>query len=525
FAGAPTTLVSAQLPNPIQSWYNEGDPAALCTYTFTKDIQSARARLEMGQGEGTEDLYQEYIADDHISFDGKTVTVDLSGVMRTQKTMNLKYSWSEFTVVLFDVIDTDGNETFCEDQGAVSSYKYTAPFKDITGTISAEFSPASGAAITEATKNIEIWFNNSSLIQWDGVTFTYYTMEEVSDVDEAGQPVVTMQNVAHEVFVPKADLTAETIDNETTITVPVPAGLCQATDIRVAVNITGATDGAYHVIVAYYNNTLSHGLDLARFATPADQTTVGLLHEIYLTLDMTHAINTKVSQPVKVTGTATKFGCSGKIVDDGMMGVKIVLDEYITAPDTYVVTIAEGVVGDYVYGESDYKSGLTNTACTLTYTVNGQYAGKPVIIDPAEGPVERLQHFTLEFFEYASVAPTWNMEAQPYVEDADGVRTDAEFQEMMDAGNVVAIRLSKEITADGTYTLVVPAGAVCNGAQGDPLETEYRFTYTIGEPTAIGSIHATPASTTAIYTVSGQRVTKANAPGLYIVGGKKVVVK
>ncbi|MCF0192794.1 MAG: hypothetical protein HUK05_05165, partial [Prevotella sp.] len=48
FAGAPTVLVSQNIPSTIYSWYNEGDLEAIATYTFSREIKSARATLEMG---------------------------------------------------------------------------------------------------------------------------------------------------------------------------------------------------------------------------------------------------------------------------------------------------------------------------------------------------------------------------------------------------------------------------------------------------------------------------------------------
>ena len=475
--GAPTTLVSADVPEKIKSWYNPDDPNAIVTFTFSKEIQSAKARLEMGDGVGLDDLYQELIAADHVIIDGKNVKVDLSGVMRTKKMMGLKYDWSEFILTLFGVVDIDGVGTFSDEQGSASSYSFSTEFQDVTTDISAAFTPESGANLTADTKSIEIWFNNSDMISWDGVEFVYYTVEEVSETDSYGNPVVTTQNVAHDVFIKKEDLKVEVVDNETTILVQVPEGLHAANNIRLAVNITSSVDGGNHVIAAYYNTTISHDLDLVRCANPINGSTVSVLNNIYLTLGMTHAINTRQSKNVRVTGTTTNFACGASIVDDGMMNVKIVLDQLITVADTYTITIPEGAVGDYVYGESNYKTGLTNEASTLTYVVDGQYAGKPIGITPAEGEVESLSNFTLVFFEHNSVAPTWN--AKPYVKNADGDKFTADFEPQTQTSNVVSINLDAPISADGSYTLVVPAGAVCIGATGEIIDKEYTFDYTV----------------------------------------------
>ena len=515
FAGAPTVLVKHDVPKTIYSWYNEGDLSGVAAFTFSRDIKSARAFLEMGQGEGANDLYQEELPAEKITYDGKTVVVDFSGVMRTKATMNLKYNWDSFCIKLADVVDIDGNSTLSEDQGTLSSYTFYAKYKDISASLSSEFIPLSGTTLSADTKNIEIWFNNSNLITWDGITFTYYT-------EEGGELI------SHEVFVKKEDCTVEEDNNETVITVKIPEGLYKAANIRVAVNVTGSTDGTAHVITAYYNTNLSYDLDLTRYANPPSGSTISYLNEINLSIGMTHAINKRIEYPVIVKGKNTGVTAYGTIVDNGMMSANIVLDDIFTAADTYVITIAEGAIGDYVYGESGYTTGLTNKECTLTYIVDGKYDGKPVDVYPAEGTVAALQDFSFTFFQYTLVAPTWDNNAKPYIQNADGEKTYLEFTPQTEASNTVCINLSEPILNAGEYTIVLPAGSVCNGTTGDPFEEEFRFTYIVSSTSAINNINEWKGNAN-VYDINGRALktnsTKNLAPGLYIVNGNKVVVK
>ncbi|MCF0192527.1 MAG: hypothetical protein HUK05_03750, partial [Prevotella sp.] len=280
--------------------------------------------------------------------------------------------------------------------------------------------------------------------------------------------------------------------------------------------------------------TLSHDFDLAITADPANGSTLSYLKEIYLFLNMPYAINNKIDNPVIVKGQNTGFKCLAHIESAGMMGAKIVLDEHITKADTYIIEIKAGVVGDYVYGESSFKAGTTHDKCTLTYIIDGKYAGKSVLIDPAEGEVKSLKTFNLTYFELAATAPTWDKSATPYIEDAQGAKTYLEFQTQTESTNVVTVELANEITAEGRYKLVIPSGAVCNGSTGDPLTEELTYNYTVNpnQPDAITDITLNNNNAN-VYTVAGQLVKKGAKAAdikqlpasLYIVNGKKVVVK
>lgn len=112
---------------------------------------------------------------------------------------------------------------------------------------------------------------------------------------------------------------------------------------------------------------------------------------------------------------------------------------------------------------------------------------------------------------------------------------------MDDAGwetNVLIVTLAEDVATDGTYTLVVPAGTVYNSMYDDMFDDfgvaygaiynpEVTVTYEF-KSTGIGSVSA-DSKKAGIYAVGGQKVNETDVKklerGIYIVNGKKVVVK
>ena len=78
-----------------------------------------------------------------------------------------------------------------------------------------------------------------------------------------------------------------------------------------------------------------------------------------------------------------------------------------------------------------------------------------------------------------------------------------------------------EALANGTYKLVIEAGAVVT-AEGATNETII-CTYILNEPTGIEGIDAEVEQT--IYDLTGRKIETITKSGIYIVGGRKVLVK
>lgn len=500
----PTTLQSYQLPSCFLSYWTPGDKDGYAEFTFSRTLKSAQARIAMGQA----DAGDRYEADVPVIIDGNKAVIDFTGERRDADIMGLSKLYSTMEVMLFNVKDINGNPTYSGKQGTASSYSYTIAFRDVSGEVSYEITPSSGQTLTADDKEIEIWYNDpNNLIEADGVSVSYYSSE--------GELVSIVYT--------RADLSWTESAGATTILVPVTDAMRTSKDVCVRLDITKSHDGRDHAIVAYYNTALSHEWEIGHMADPVDGTTLHRLSEIYFTLNSTYAINTAVNKPHAVVTDASGTQVTTATFErNGKTNAMLVLGKPIMDAGVYTVTIADGVIGDYVFGDSGYKSGTCNPLTRLEYIVTGEYAGRSMVTDPAEGTVEYLGTIRLISFDWSAIAPSWNVEAMPYVERADGSQVLAIPSEDGDeAANVVTLNLEKTIGEVGTYTLVVPSGAISNALTDDPIETEFRFTYNIVIPVGISTLpHATVSPA---YNLNGQLL-RQGMRGVVIQQGKKVMV-
>ena len=197
----------------------------------------------------------------------------------------------------------------------------------------------------------------------------------------------------------------------------------------------------------------------------------------------------------------------------------------ITEPGTYILTIPAGAV---TYNDDPDN---LNSEVTFTYTIVAA-AEDDVTLDPAPGTVTEIP---------ASIKVTFNKEegvntasGNPYITDADGnvYATTLGINSDWPEWNVLEIKLNDgAITAEGVYTLTIPAGCV-SLTDGSTNPVDYNFVYTIGNATAISNIFAAEGNVE-IYNANGQLVKRGNASAIktlapnkmYIINGKKVIIK
>ena len=197
----------------------------------------------------------------------------------------------------------------------------------------------------------------------------------------------------------------------------------------------------------------------------------------------------------------------------------------ITEPGTYVLTIPAGAVTF-----NDDPANL-NSEVKFTYTIVAA-AEDDVTLDPAPGTVTEIP---------ASIKVTFNKEegvntasGNPYITDAEGnvYATTLGINWDWPEWNALEIKLNDgAITADGVYTLTIPAGCVAL-TDGSTNPVDYNFVYTIGNATDISNIFAAEGKVE-IYNANGQLVKIGNASAIktlapnkmYIINGKKVIIK
>ena len=197
----------------------------------------------------------------------------------------------------------------------------------------------------------------------------------------------------------------------------------------------------------------------------------------------------------------------------------------ITEPGTYVLTIPAGAV---TYNDNPDN---LNSEVKFKYTIVAA-AEDDVTLDPTPGTVTEIP---------ASIKVVFNKEegvntasGNPYITDAEGkvYATTLGINWDWPEWNALEIKLNDgAITAEGVYTLTIPAGCVAL-TDGSTNAVDYNFVYTIGNATAISNIFAAEGNVE-IYNANGQLIKSGDASAIkslapnkmYIINGKKVIIK
>lgn len=146
--------------------------------------------------------------------------------------------------------------------------------------------------------------------------------------------------------------------------------------------------------------------------------------------------------------------------DDGTVSVD--LSDRVSADGNYTLNIPENAI---------FFNGTSLDPLSFKYTIGtpADYA-----IDPAEGEVESLSAFTITFDYFVEVVD----DAVAYLINTE---TDAEVQGAVYAlgsGKGAYVSLNEEVTAPGTYQLVIPDGQL-QKTSDDSFLPELAFNYTI----------------------------------------------
>lgn len=199
--------------------------------------------------------------------------------------------------------------------------------------------------------------------------------------------------------------------------------------------------------------------------------------------------------------------------------MKLTLKETITEPGEYTLHIP----ADYFCAGEQFDSENTKEF-NASFTIEEVVA--PIecelVTDPKNGStVTSLQHIVLTFKGVNEVANGNGMISVK--KNGEEIATiDAEID--FDLGlNQMVINLANALTEQGIYTFDIPAGYFLN-ENGDELPA-FTLTYGIGMETGINQVTTLNAATNKIYTLSGLRVNGKLVPGVYIINGKKVIVK
>ena len=197
------------------------------------------------------------------------------------------------------------------------------------------------------------------------------------------------------------------------------------------------------------------------------------------------------------------------------------LDEEITAPGEYILTLPAASVNlDGTPTDKDYS---------FVYTI-AEADNEKYTVTPEVGNVTSLQTIDVIFDSHSGISFG---SGNPSLTDADGnsYTVNEGFGPDWDILNWARFTIAEEITAEGTYTLTLPAGHI-NYEDGSSNVNDIKFTWTVGNATAISNIFAAEGNVE-IYNANGQLVKSGNASAIkslapnkmYIINGKKVIIK
>ena len=224
-------------------------------------------------------------------------------------------------------------------------------------------------------------------------------------------------------------------------------------------------------------------------------------------------------------------------------------DMLISDAGFYQLYIPAGVFGNEAWGNSNYTEGRYNADIDFTIEVADNTAGGNVTITPEEGEVESLSEFLLTFEDATDVSVTrnedagnimlYNLDTYKVYEITPAVVNWKSEAKKNEQGawwiNYAVIALvddndeAIEVKESGTYQLNIPAGFFY---VDEAVNGELSFQYIIVGSDAVASVFA-EAGLVDVYTVNGVCVKKnatandlkALKKGLYIIGGKKVIIK
>ena len=197
------------------------------------------------------------------------------------------------------------------------------------------------------------------------------------------------------------------------------------------------------------------------------------------------------------------------------------LDEEITAPGEYILTLPAASVNlDGTPTDKDYS---------FVYTI-AEADNEKYTVTPEEGNVTSLQTIDVIFDSHSEISFG---SGNPSLTDAAGnsYTVNEGWGPDWNILNWATFTIAEEITAEGTYTLTLPAGHI-NYEDGSSNVKDIKFTWTIGNATAISNIFAAEGNVE-IYNANGQLVKRGDASAIktlapnkmYIINGKKVIIK
>lgn len=206
----------------------------------------------------------------------------------------------------------------------------------------------------------------------------------------------------------------------------------------------------------------------------------------------------------------------------------LTLPEVITTPGVYAVIVPE----DFFFLGEEFESS-NSRGVTILYEIKAPVTPMEIEISPAAGTVSEIPAQLVVTAVGKDVA---GFDGAPTLVDAAGTSYAVHYDfdwDIEDLNKFVVILEGGAITAEGTYTLTLPAGTII--ANDDPDDTNAQdivFVYVIGT-SGINSLVTGEGGRVNVYTVNGVQIMRDAdasavsklAKGMYIINGKKVIIR
>lgn len=278
--------------------------------------------------------------------------------------------------------------------------------------------------------------------------------------------------------------------------------------------------------------------------SPADGTTLESISAITFTYGKNGAISANWNnyEKIKVYNRTTRELIAEFSEDDVVyqedpkdpwgpyIGATITFAQPVTTPGVYNIEVPADF---FVLGEQ-FDGGYSKAA-SVTYEVKAP--AKPLVVEltPAAGTVTEIPaKILVKLTENSSVNKTYTSEPTLVDDKGNSYATTLELDYDIQDWNVITIVLSGgAITANGTYTLTIPAGALTYDDDDKNVnETDLVFVYVIGTD-GINSLVSAEGGKVSVYSINGTLLLKNAdaeavdklAKGMYIINGKKVIIR
>ena len=208
----------------------------------------------------------------------------------------------------------------------------------------------------------------------------------------------------------------------------------------------------------------------------------------------------------------------------------ITLAEPVTTPGVYRVIVPAGF-----FNLGEQFDGGSCKAATITYEIKAPASPLVVELTPAPGAVSEIPaKIIVTLPNNSSVNKTYTSEPTLVDNAGNSYEANLEVDFSIPDWNVITIVLpGGAITANGTYTLTIPAGALTyDDDDANVNETDLVFVYVIGTD-GINSLVSAEGGKVNVYSINGTQLLKNAdaeavgklAKGLYVINGKKVIIK